>query len=74
MMKLANKIVKIECDNFELLRSDTRDFLQNFYLQLMHQPVVFTAHGFYAINLALLGSIITGIVSYQIILVQFYAS
>lgn len=74
MMKIATNINKIESDCYEQLRSETREFMQNFYAQVINQPVVFTAYGFYTINLALFASIITGIVSYQIILVQFYAS
>jgi 7tm Chemosensory receptor len=54
--------------------TELRDLLQNFSLELVHQPVTFTVHGFYVINLSLLASIATGIVSYQILLIQFYAS
>lgn len=71
---VATAINKLELDNYDDLQTETREFLQNFYLQVNHQPVVFTAFGFCTINLALLASITTGIVSYQIILVQFYAS
>jgi 7tm Chemosensory receptor len=41
---------------------------------MVHQPIIFTAFDFYTINLGLRASIMTGIISYQIILVQFYAS
>lgn len=74
MNSLATTISKVESDNYDQHRGETRDFLQNFYLQLNHQPVVFTAFGFYTINLSLLAAIATGVVSYQIILVQFHAS
>lgn len=74
MMEIATNLNKFESEGFNELRGETREFLHNFYSQTIHQPVIFTAYGFYNINLALLASIITGIVSYQIILVQFYAS
>lgn len=74
MSEMATTVNKIGSENCEKLPPETREFLQNFYLQLVHQPVVFTAFGFYVINLTLLASITTGIVSYIIILVQFYAS
>lgn len=48
--------------------------MQNFYVQLVLQPVYFSAAGFYVVNFALLAAITTGIASYEIILVQFYAS
>lgn len=71
---ISTIINQIETEQHEQLHVEARDFLQSFYLQLIHQPVAFTAFGFYIINLTLLASIVTGIVSYQIILVQFYAS
>jgi hypothetical protein len=74
MSKIATVVSKIECDHYERLTDETREFAHKFYMQLNHQPIVFTAYGFYTINLALLASICTGIVSYQIILVQFYSS
>lgn len=57
-----------------LLDPQLHDLLQNFTLELLHQPVTFTINGFYIINLSLLSSIAIGIVSYQILLIQFYAS
>lgn len=74
MTGIATTINKIELNNYDQLKPEAREFLQNFYLQVNNQPIVFTAFGFFTINLALLASITTGVVSYQIILVQFYAS
>jgi hypothetical protein len=74
MKTLAETIDKIECDHYDHIESETREYLQRFYLQLNHQPVVFTAYDFYTINLSLLGTLATTLVSYLIILVQFYAS
>lgn len=74
MSKIASQINNIQSDHYDQLNGDTRDFLQSFYLQVIHQPVKFTAMGFYTISLGLLASILTGIVSYQIILVQFYST
>lgn len=74
MSKLATALSKIECENYECLKEESREFIHKFYMQLCQQPVIFTAYGFYNINLALLASITTGIVSYQIILVQFHSS
>lgn len=73
-MKVATSIKVMESDHYDEIRAESREFLQSFYSQLINQPIVFTASGFYVINLPLLASIITGIVSYQIILVQFNAS
>ncbi|CRK88197.1 CLUMA_CG001978, isoform A [Clunio marinus] len=72
--KLATTVNKIECENFDYLKTDIRQVLESFYSQLISQPVEFTANDFYTINLALLGSIITSVTFYEIILVQFYAS
>lgn len=74
MTDLATTVSKIECENYDQLTDEAREFVHKFYMQLIHQPILFTAYGFYTINLALLASITTGIVSYQIILVQFYAT
>jgi hypothetical protein len=74
MTKLATVVSVIECDHYERLTDESREFVHKFYMQLNHQPVLFTACGFYTINLALLSAICTGIVSYQIILVQFHAA
>jgi len=74
MSKLATALSKIECENYEGLKEESREFIHKFYMQLCQQPIIFTAYGFYNINLALLASITTGIVSYQIILVQFHSS
>lgn len=74
MASIATSIKKIECENYEKLPSEAREFLQSFYSQLVHQPITFTAHGFYVINRALLAAISTTIISYEIILVQFYSS
>lgn len=54
------------------MNNEMRFLLLSFYSQLNHQPLAFTAMGMYRISLSFLGSILTGIVSYQIILVQFH--
>ncbi|CRK88195.1 CLUMA_CG001976, isoform A [Clunio marinus] len=74
LKRIGATLNEMECDYYDLLTSETREFLQKFYLQLSHQPVIFTAFGFCNINLAMLGAIVIEIASYQIILVQFYAS
>ena len=74
MTKLATTVSKIECEYYEQMSEECQEFVHKFYLQLNHQPIIFTSYGFYTINLALFASITTGIVSYQIILVQFYAT
>lgn len=74
MSGLLSTVGQIDCDKFDQLRGEARGFLRSFCLRLIHQPIIFTAFGFYTINFSLLASITAGIVSYQIILVQFYAS
>lgn len=74
MTTLLSTVSRIGCDKYDQLRRDTRSFLRNSCLQLTHQPVIFTAFGFYTINFSLLASIVKGIVSDPIILVRFYAS
>ena len=74
MNHLATKVCKTECENYEQMSLECRDFVHKFYMQINQQPIAFTAFGFCTINLPLMASIGTGIVSYQIILMQFYAS
>lgn len=74
MSNFATTVKKLQCQYYDQLKSETREFLQNFYVQLLLQPIYFSAAGFYVINFALLAGITTGIASYEIILVQFYAS
>lgn len=72
--KIPTSIVNVELNHHRRLNPEMREVLQNFYLQTVHQPIRFTVFGLYTISLPLLASIITGIVSYQIILIQFYAT
>lgn len=74
MSNIASNIYKFKSNNFRQLRPETREILAGFLAQVVHRPVQFTAFEIYPINLRLLAEITTGIVSYQIILVQFYAS
>lgn len=74
MTSLTTSVKDLQCDRYETTSAEVQSFLNQFYQQLIHQPVVFTTGGFYSLNLALLASIFTGITSYQIILVQFYVS
>jgi 7tm Chemosensory receptor len=67
-------IVQLESKNYSKLSPEMREILQNLYQQVVHQPIRFTAFGFFPINLTLLASIMTGVVSYQVILIQFYDS
>lgn len=71
---MSCNVNKIECNNDIQVNGDVADILQRFYLQLHIQPISFTAFGFYKINLTLFASVITGTVSYQILLVQFHQS
>jgi 7tm Chemosensory receptor len=74
MEKLATTISRIQVDHHKVQTFETRDILQNFYCQVTLQPITFTASKFVTINMELLASIIAGVLSYLIILVQFYAS
>lgn len=74
MTNIATTLKLVEIKNYGQLNIEVQECIEKFYLQLNYQPVIFTTAGFYKINLALLASIATGIVSYQIILVQFYAA
>lgn len=72
--KFATTVKKLQNQYYEQMESEAREFLQNFYTQILLQPIYFSAAGFYVINFALMAGIVTGIASYEIILVQFYAS
>lgn len=74
IFEMTTIINKIECKHYDALQSEARGFLQSFYLQLNHQPVTFNLFGFRSIDMTLLASIATGIISNLIILVQFYGS
>jgi 7tm Chemosensory receptor len=74
MEKLASTIVRMQVNHQDELTFEMREALQSFYCQVTMQPIEFSAYGFFTLNLALLASITTGILSYLIILVQFYAS
>jgi 7tm Chemosensory receptor len=70
--KIATNIILL--DSRDQLDSKSHEILLSFYQQVIHHPIKFTAFGLYSINLQLLASIITGVVSYQVILIQFYAT
>lgn len=74
MDSIASTISEVSAEGVSSLQRDSVNILQKFYLQVVHQPVEFTASGLFKINMELFASIITGVVSYQIILVQFHAS
>lgn len=74
MARIPTQLNVSECQNSNRLTIETKEFFQSFYLQLMDLPVTFSARGFFSINLPLFATIITGTLSYQIILVQFYTS
>jgi 7tm Chemosensory receptor len=74
MSSLAKTIKKVEFDNFDHVDPQTLKFLKSFYSRVVHQPITFTAFEFFTLNLPLLTSIATGVVSYLVILIQFYAS
>lgn len=74
MASFATTVKKIHCERAGNVSSDVRYAFDQFYLQLVHQPVTFTAAGFYAFNLSWLAAVFTGIATYLIILVQFYVS
>lgn len=74
MSSLATAIKNLQCENYSTTTLEVQDFLNQFYTQIIQQPVIFTTAGFYDLNLSLLASIFTGVASYQIILVQFYVS
>lgn len=64
--KLATTLNKVECENYDRLRVETREFLQSFYVQLNNQPILFTAFGIYVIDYTLFASIVTGVLGYQV--------
>lgn len=69
MQQLILSIVDLTCaDDFQSER--VKSEIQIFYQLVNTHPICFTACGFYTINLELLASIILGVFSYQIILVQ----
>jgi 7tm Chemosensory receptor len=74
MIKLASTIGNMQAEFHRVQTIEMRDLLQSFYSQVRLRPVVFTACDFFTIDLTLLASITTGIFSYIIILVQFYAA
>lgn len=71
-IKMATK--NLQCEYYETATAEVQMFLNQFYLQLVHQPVVFTAAGFFDFDLPVLASMLTGVISYQIILLQFRTS
>lgn len=74
MQDLLFHVEKIESKNFETLQADEKEILKSFHIQLSVNPVCFSVYGIFVIDLALLVRILTGIISFQIILVQFHAN
>lgn len=74
MHKLAKAVVDIQCESYFRLHQDALSYLQGFYLQVEQQTVSFTANEFFPLNLSLFAAVAMGIVSYEIILMQFYAA
>jgi 7tm Chemosensory receptor len=74
MMKLASTIANLQTEFSHLQTLEMRELLQSFYCQVRLKPITFTACNFFNIDLTLLASITTGIISYLIVLVQFYAA
>lgn len=74
MQDLLFQVEKIESRNFEALQSDEKEILKSFHIQLSVNPVCFSVYGIFVIDLSLLVRILTGIISFQIILVQFHAN
>lgn len=68
------QIEQFETENHHNLDQESRITLNSFYMQLSSHPIFFTMLGFFNINLNLLAQILTGVTSFQIILVQFQAS
>ncbi|XP_031627734.1 gustatory receptor 23a-like [Contarinia nasturtii] len=45
--------------------------LENFSLQLMHEPIVFSVAGVFRLNFTLLRAMVAGITTYMVIFIQF---
>lgn len=74
MSSLATMVKEMQCEHYETTTIEVQMFLNQFYQQLTSQPVVFSAAGFFDFDLPLLSSILTGVVSYQLIFLQFHIS
>jgi 7tm Chemosensory receptor len=70
--KLAQTVNQIQINLHDAVTFEVRELLHSFMFQASFYPVTFTAFGFFTLDLKLLASIVTGILSYLIILVQFY--
>lgn len=70
--KLSTVLNKLECDDRLFFDEMMTNEMIKFYVQINHKPLRFTAADIYEINLALFSSINIGMLSYQIILVQFH--
>jgi 7tm Chemosensory receptor len=71
MQEIATKISKILSKNQSQMPEEAKELFESFYVQVCHQPVTFSACGFFTINMELLISVATGVLSYLVILVQF---
>lgn len=74
MDNILKAISVTETNNFREINDDGRTLLHNFYTQIGCRPIRFSVSGFYVIDFALMASMFTGIVSYQVILIQVYIS
>jgi 7tm Chemosensory receptor len=74
MEKIAINVSKIETEHRRQMTDEAREMFESFYVQVCHQPVAFSACGFFTLNMELLVSVVTSVLSYLVILVQFQAS
>lgn len=71
---MITDIEKIECEKFASLTQDEREILKRFHGQLMTNPPCCKMLGAFVVELPMLVSIATGIISFLIILIQFNAN
>lgn len=73
MEEIALKIVLLQTDDYPRINEEMREALKSILLKVVTGRVKFTAYGLYEINLCSLSSILTGILSYLVMAIQFYA-
>jgi 7tm Chemosensory receptor len=74
MDRVASSVAFVQTNSIDQQTPEMRKALQSFYMQIVHQPVRFSAFCCFNLNTELLTSITTGILSYLMILIQVYAS
>lgn len=72
MTKLAMEVNFLSSECYDDTDNKVIELLSTFYMQLIHQPVEFTALGFFSIRLEFLASVVTGTLTYVVFLIQFY--